>query len=113
MSKVYDITVEDYLGNDFSLSENRGKIMIIVNTASECGFTPQYEGLEKLYKSYKDKGVEILAFPCNQFGNQEKGSNEEIHSFCQLNYGLSFPVYGNTNYIHCLKISKKDCLEVI
>ena len=87
---LYDFIVKDTKGNDVSLSEFNGKVLLIVNTATGCGFTPQYEGLEKLYKDYKDKGFEILDFPCNQFGNQAPGTNEEIVSFCKLKYDVSF-----------------------
>jgi len=76
------------------LSAHLGKVLLIVNTASKCGFTPQYEGLEKLHQEYKDKGLEILAFPCNQFGNQEPGDADEIKNFCSLNYDVSFPLMG-------------------
>jgi glutathione peroxidase len=87
---VYDYTAKDAQGNDVSLSDYRGKVLLIVNTATGCGFTPQYEGLETLYKTYHDQGLEILDFPCNQFGNQAPGTEEEIVSFCKLNYGVSF-----------------------
>lgn len=87
---LFDLTVKDAAGNDVSLSDYRGKVLLIVNTATGCGFTPQYEGLEELYKRYAGKGFEILDFPCNQFGNQAPGSNEEIVNFCRLNYGVSF-----------------------
>ena len=79
MDKIYDIRVIDRLGEEHSMSEYRGKTLLIVNTATGCGFTPQYEGLEKLYRKYKDKGFEILDFPCNQFGKQAPGTAEEIH----------------------------------
>ena len=87
---IYDYTVKDRKGNDVSLESYKGKVMLIVNTATGCGFTPQYEGLEKLYKKYHEKGLEILDFPCNQFGNQAPGSDEEIHEFCTLKYNTSF-----------------------
>lgn len=92
-SSIYDFSMPDLQGTLTHLSEFKGKVLLIVNTASKCGFTPQYEGLEKLYEKYKDQGLEILGFPCNQFGHQEKGSDEEIASFCQLNYGVSFPMF--------------------
>ena len=90
---VYDFNVLDRKGNEVSLSEYKGKVLLIVNTATRCGFTPQYEELEALYKVYRDKGLEILDFPCNQFGQQAPGSEEEIHSFCQLNYRTEFPQF--------------------
>ena len=90
---VYDFTVKDRKGNDVSLAEYKGKVLLIVNTATRCGFTPQYEELEALYKAYKDRGLEILDFPCNQFGQQAPGSEDEIHEFCQLNYGTEFPQF--------------------
>ena len=93
METIYDYTVKDREGNDVSLREYEGKILLIVNTATGCGFTPQYEGLENLYQKYKEKGLEILDFPCNQFGNQAPGSNEEIHSFCTLTYNTTFPQF--------------------
>lgn len=87
---IYDFRVRDIKGEDVLLKEFEGKVLLIVNTATGCGFTPQYEGLEKLYKEYKNEGLEILDFPCNQFGNQAPGSNEEIVSFCSLKYDVSF-----------------------
>lgn len=90
---VYDFTVKDRKGNDVSLAEYKGKVLLIVNTATRCGFTPQYEELEALYKTYKDRGLEILDFPCNQFGQQAPGTEDEIHEFCQLNYGTEFPQF--------------------
>ena len=87
---IYDIKVKKREGKDLSLSSFKGKVLIIVNTATGCGFTPQYEGLEKLYNEYHDKGLEILDFPCNQFGNQAPGTDDEIHEFCTLRYNTSF-----------------------
>ncbi len=87
---IYDYSVKDRKGNDISLDRFKGKVLLIVNTATGCGFTPQYEGLEKLYKTYKEKGLEILDFPCNQFGNQAPGSDDEIHEFCTLKYNTTF-----------------------
>ena len=87
---IYDYSVKDRKGEDVSISEFKGKVMLIVNTATGCGFTPQYEGLEKLYKDYHGKGLEILDFPCNQFGNQAPGTDDEIHEFCTLKYNTSF-----------------------
>src|SRR6218665_3714699 len=92
MSTVYDFTAETIDGQPAPLSEYKGKVLLIVNTASKCGFTPQFEGLEKLWKDYGDKGLVVLGFPCNQFGSQDPGANSEIASFCQLNYGVSFPM---------------------
>lgn len=87
---IYDFTMKDAQGVERSLGEFKGKVLLIVNTATGCGFTPQYEGLETLYKKYKDQGLEILDFPCNQFGNQAPGTDSEIVSFCTLRYGVSF-----------------------
>ena len=89
---VHDFTVARPNGAELDLSEYKGKVLLIVNTASQCGFTPQYEGLEKLYEEYKDRGFEVLAFPCNQFGGQEPGDAEEIASFCTLTYDVKFPL---------------------
>lgn len=88
--KIYNFMVKDGKGNEVSLDEYKGKILLVVNTATGCGFTPQYEGLEALYQTYQSYGFEILDFPCNQFGNQAPGTNEEISSFCTLKYGVSF-----------------------
>lgn len=93
MSTVYDFTVKDRQGNDVSLSEYRGKILLVVNTATGCGFTPHYEPLEEMYRDLKDKGLEILDFPCNQFANQAPGSDDEIHEFCTLKFGTEFPQF--------------------
>ena len=90
---VYDFTVKDRKGNEVSLSEYKGKVLLIVNTATRCGFTPQYEALEAMYKDYKDQGLEILDFPCNQFGQQAPGTEKEIHEFCTLNFGTEFPQF--------------------
>ena len=90
---VYDYTMKSAAGEDVSLEQYKGKVLLIVNTATGCGFTPQYEGLEKLYGEYKDKGLEILDFPCNQFGNQAPGTDAEIVSFCKLKYDVSFPQF--------------------
>ena len=88
---IYDFTVKGRAGEDVSLSTYKGKVLLVVNTATGCGFTPQYEGLQKLYDTHKDKGFEILDFPCNQFANQAPGNIDEIQSFCTLNYGTTFP----------------------
>lgn len=92
MKTFFDFTVLDNKNSTYSLSQHQGKVVLVVNVASKCGFTPQYTGLETLYKKYIDKGLVILGFPCNQFGAQEPGSNDEIQSFCKLTYDLSFPV---------------------
>lgn len=89
---IYDFSAIDNKGNDFSFSQLKGKVLLIVNTASACGFTPQYAGLQELSKLYKDDGLEVIAFPCNQFGKQEKGNSSEIASFCDLNFNISFPL---------------------
>jgi len=89
---IYDFTVKNADGSDQDMSAYKGKVLLIVNTASKCGFTPQYEGLENLHEKYGDKDFEILAFPCNQFGGQEPGSQEEIAEFCSLNYDVKFPL---------------------
>lgn len=91
--KLYDFKVNKMNGQEVSMSDYKGKVVLIVNTASKCGLTPQFKDLEELYKKYKEQGLEILGFPCNQFANQDKGSNEEIHEFCQLNYGVSFTMF--------------------
>ena len=87
---IYDIIVQTSKGEDIKLEKFKGKVLLIVNTATGCGFTPQYEGLEKLYENYNEKGLEILDFPCNQFGNQAPGSDEEIHEFCTFKYHTQF-----------------------
>ncbi len=93
MKNIYDFTVKDRQGNDVSLSAYQGKVLLIVNTATGCGFTPHYDPLEAMYKEYRDQGFEILDFPCNQFANQAPGSEEEIHSFCTLKFGTEFPQF--------------------
>ena len=90
---IYQFSVKDKNDQDVSLEEYKGKVLLVVNTASKCGFTPQYEGLENIYEKYKDSGFEVLAFPCNQFGKQEPGDTEEIQSFCSLNFGTKFPIF--------------------
>ncbi len=90
---IYDIEVETIDGQKKHLDEYKGKVMLVVNTASKCGFTPQYKGLEELHSKYADRGLAVLGFPCNQFGSQEPGTEDEIQSFCQLNYGVSFPMH--------------------
>ena len=91
MKTIYDFTVKDRKGKDVSLKEYANEVLLIVNTATKCGFTPQYEELEKLYKDYHSQGFEILDFPCNQFGQQAPGTDESIHEFCKLNFGTEFP----------------------
>ena len=90
---IYHFKAEKTNGETVSLEDYKGKVLLIVNTASKCTFTPQFEDLQTLYKNYQDAGFEILGFPCNQFGGQEPGSNEEASSFCQLNYGVTFPIF--------------------
>lgn len=92
MSSFYDLAPLDKKGQPFPFSQLKGKVVLIVNIASKCGFTPQYDGLEKLYKEYEDKGLVVLGFPCNQFMSQEPGTDEQIGEFCRLNYGVTFPV---------------------
>lgn len=91
---IYGFAPRDSKGSEKSLEDYRGQVLLIVNTASKCGFTPQFAGLESVYEEYKDQGFTILGFPCNQFGSQDPGSNDEIMEFCQLNYGVSFPMFG-------------------
>lgn len=91
--KLYDYQVKNAQGNMVSMNSYEGKVLLIINSATGCGFTPQYEGLQELYNKYRDQGFEILDFPCNQFGNQAPGSNEEIKSFCQTRYGITFPLF--------------------
>ena len=92
MSTVYDFEAQTITGQAVKLDQYRGQVLLIVNTASKCGFTPQFEGLEKLWQSHGPKGLAVLGFPCNQFGGQDPGADAEIASFCQLNYGVSFPM---------------------
>ena len=94
---IYDLVVKNRNDKDVKLSDYKGKVLIIVNTATGCGFTPQYEGLEKLYKKYHDKGLEVLDFPCNQFGNQAPGTDDEIHEFCALKYNTSFDQFAKVD----------------
>ena len=94
---IYDHTLIKNTGDTVPMSVFKGKVLLIVNTASQCGFTYQYEGLEKLYTEFKHKGFEILAFPCDQFGHQEPGSDEDIAKFCTMNYGISFPLFKKTH----------------
>ena len=93
MTNVYDFKAEKLEGGEQSLAEYQGKVLLIVNTASKCGFTPQFDGLEKVFEKYKDQGLVVLGFSCNQFASQDPASNSEIGEFCQRNYGVSFPMY--------------------
>ena len=93
MTNAYDFSAKTLDGQDQPLADYRGKAMLVVNTASKCGFTPQYTGLEKLWGTYKDQGLVVLGFPCDQFGHQEPGDADEIRNFCSLNYDVSFPLY--------------------
>jgi len=94
---IYEINVTGIDGSTHQLGEYVGKVVLIVNTASKCGFTPQYQGLQKLYDAYKDKGFVVLGFPCNQFMNQEPGDEASIASFCELNFGVTFPMFAKVN----------------
>ena len=94
---IYEFTMRDSFGDDIPLSTYEGKVLLIVNTASKCGFTPQFQGLQELYEEYGKQGLEILGFPCNQFAGQDPGSNEEIRNFCQINYGVTFPIFEKIN----------------
>lgn len=93
MTDIYEFSGKNIKGEDVPLSNYKGKVLLIVNTASKCGFTPQYKGLESLYKEYQGKGLEILGFPCNQFGKQEPGNADDIGEFCELNFGVTFPLF--------------------
>ena len=97
MSDLYNFKVKNIDGEEVSLNNYKNKVLLIVNTASKCGFTPQYKGLEEVYKKHKDQGLEILGFPCNQFGKQEPGDEEEIKNFCSLTYDVSFPMFAKVD----------------
>ena len=97
MPSVYDFEVKDIHGKAVPLSRYKGKVLLIVNTASKCGFTPQYKGLEALHQKYHARGLEVLGFPCNQFGAQEPGTEDEIASFCELNFGVTFPLFAKVD----------------
>ncbi len=92
-NSFYELSGKSIGGQDISMSDYSGKVVLVVNTASKCGFTPQYEGLQELYEKYRDKGLEILGFPCDQFAHQEPGSGEEIEQFCKINFGVTFPLF--------------------
>ena len=94
---VYDFKATTIDGDEISLNQYKGKVLLIVNTASKCGFTPQYEGLEEIYKKYHSQGFEILGFPSNQFAEQEPGNNSEVKNFCSINYGVTFPLFEKTD----------------
>lgn len=94
---IYDYSAKTLMGEEKSLLDYEDKVVLIVNTASECGFTPQFEGLQKLYDDYKEQGLEILGFPCNQFNNQDPGNDKEISEFCQRNYGVTFQMFGKVD----------------
>jgi len=97
MASVYDFSVKDIHGKQQKLEQYKDKVMLIVNVASECGFTPQYKGLEALYEKMHSRGLEVLGFPCNQFGAQEPGTEKEIEAFCELNYGVTFPLFSKVD----------------
>lgn len=97
MTSVYDFSATTNSGVDQALIDYKGKVLLVVNTASQCGFTPQYKGLEELYKTYVDRGLVVLGFPCDQFGNQEPGGDDEIADFCELNFGVTFPLYSKVD----------------
>ena len=97
MATIHHFKVINQQGEQIPLNQYRDKVLLVVNTASQCGFTPQYQDLEAIYQKYKSQGLEILAFPCNQFGGQEPGTDQEIAQFCQLNYGVSFPIMKKIN----------------
>jgi glutathione peroxidase len=115
MSTFYEFKATSLQGEEISMDRYRGKVVLVVNTASKCGFTPQYEGLQKLYETYKDQGLEILGFPCNQFGKQEPGTAEEIGEFCRINYGVTFQMFAkidvNGGNTHPLYVYLKDQLH--
>lgn len=107
---IYDISVKNMDGETVRLSEYKDKVLMIVNVASKCGYTPQYEGLENIYQKYKDKGFVILAFPCNDFGEQEPGTNDEIRTFCENKYSVTFPLFDK---IHVLGENKSELYDML
>jgi len=118
MSTIFDLSADSLSGQAVNLSQYKGKVLLIVNTASKCGFTPQYQGLEAVYQQFKDKGVEVLGFPCNQFGAQEPGDAGEIGAFCEKNYGVTFPLFAkidvNGDHAHPLfQKLKKDAPGIL
>jgi glutathione peroxidase len=118
MSTIFDISADSLSGQPVNLGQYKGKVLLIVNTASKCGFTPQYKGLEAVYQQFKDRSVEVLGFPCNQFGAQEPGDAGEIGAFCEKNYGVTFPLFAkidvNGDNAHPLfKKLKKDAPGIL
>ena len=115
MSDFYQFNAETLNGDTRSLSDYKGQVVLVVNTASKCGFTPQYKGLQELYETYKNRGFTVLGFPCNQFGSQEPGSSDDINSFCEMNYGVEFPMFNkidvNGDEAHPLFVYLKDELS--
>jgi len=115
---LYQLSAPLLDGGEVNLGQFKGRVLLIVNTASKCGFTPQYQGLEELYRNYKERGLEVLGFPCNQFGGQEPGTADEIGTFCERNYGVSFPMFAKIDVngpnahpiIQILKASKRGIL---